>query len=452
VKRDQVGIKAAGQSIYGRVLVLGDTTGVSGESSSMNKPLWFFASLIWIAAASACTSVAESSASVEFSDSAGVKIVHSRGPRWRDGEAWAVSSEPQPTIGVLNGPEEYQLVDVSSAARQSDGDVVVVDRGARTVRLYDREGTFLKTLGGPGSGPGEFQDPGQVLVTAGDSVVVWDNSAYRITRFGPSGELVDVQTLDLGTIAKAVEPPLYPGSMEPLLDGQVLVRLIEKTGKSPPSGFFRPPSGVLRVSGDLSVVDTLELFGDAEQITVDAPWGPFPVVPPQAKQTWITHQGNPPRICVGDQEGPEIVCFGPDGGRTSLRWVSEPASPTEIEVAAWREATVRLYDEKLSRDQVLEMLDQVPVPEVRPAYSQIILDQTGNLWAERGPTAGRALGSVDFLVFDPQGVLLGVVALPPMQVVEIGDDYIMGVYHDELEIEYLQVYELRKRSTSAGNL
>ena len=132
----------------------------SRESWLMRTPLWLFVSLIWIVTASACTSVAESSASVEFSDSAGVRIVHSRGPKWREGEAWSVSAEPRQSIGVVDGPVEYQFVELSSAARRSDGKVVVVDRGTRTVRLYDGEGSFLKTLGGPGSGPGEFQDPG----------------------------------------------------------------------------------------------------------------------------------------------------------------------------------------------------------------------------------------------------------------------------------------------------
>jgi hypothetical protein len=84
------------------------------------------------------------------------------------------------------------------------------------------------------------------------------------------------------------------------------------------------------------------------------------------------------------------------------------------------------------------------MPETRPPYYRILLDNAGNLWAERGPTAGRPGGSVDFLVFDPEGILLGVVALPPIQVLDIGDDYVMGVFRDELEIQYVHLYELRK--------
>jgi hypothetical protein len=152
-----------------------------------------FSVFVAIAAIGACSSADGSSDSVEVSDSAGVTIVESREPQWREGEGWLVSSEPQLTIGMLDGPREYELFDVSAAARQSDGGFVVVDGGAREVRLYDRDGTFVRTLGGPGSGPGEFQDPTRVLVTGADSVIVWDDANYRITRFDSAGEFVGAQ-------------------------------------------------------------------------------------------------------------------------------------------------------------------------------------------------------------------------------------------------------------------
>jgi hypothetical protein len=114
------------------------------------------------------------------------------------------------------------------------------------------------------------------------------------------------------------------------------------------------------------------------------------------------------------------------------------------EIAAWREETVRILDPKLSRDQVLGMLDHVPISKSRPPYETILLDRSGNLWVKLGPTAGATSESVDFLVFDPEGVLLGEVVLPNIQVLEIGDDYVLGVYRDELEIQYVQVHDLVK--------
>jgi hypothetical protein len=416
----------------------------------------------------ACTSAAESHPQAEISDSAGWKIVHSRGSSWAEGRSWIVPVEPKLVLGVLNGPEESQFVEIADAARRSDGSVVVVDQGSRTVRLFGPHGGFRKTLGGPGAGPGEFTDPVSVLVTVGDTVVIWDQARLRATRFTPLGDLAAVQTLDWGKLAtrlgvetaskggesgpKGPGRPsgLFPGPMEPLGDGGFLVRLVEKSGITPRSGGFRPRSGALRISADLSVVDTLMLFGDTEQVVVDAPWGKFSVAPPGARTTHLTHLGPSPRICIGDQEDPEISCFGAGMGKTSLRWDIDPVPLTEDDVSSWREETLRLLDPKLSRDQILEILDQVPLPQSRPPFSQILLDPSGNLWTGLGPTAGGSPGSNDFLVFGPDGILLGLVALPRIRVLDIGRDYVLGVYEDELGIQYIHTYDLRKPSGTKG--
>ncbi len=403
------------------------------------------AALLGVAAITACSSAGGSYTSVEMWDSAGATIVQSHEPTWAEDEAWLVSPEPELTIGLLQGAAEYQLVNVTAAARQSDGDIVLVDGGVREVRLYDHEGTYVRTLGRAGSGPGEFQNPTQVLVSAADSVLVWDNAFYRVSRFDSAGAFASAQSVDRGWIAKAIDPPLYPGSADLLPDGQLVVRLVEKTLlKGGPAAASRPRSGALKVSVDLSRIDTLMFVAGIEQVSVDAPWGQASVVPPLAKRTVTAVGATKARTCIGEQEGPEVVCFGPDASRTIVRWASEPAPVTEREIATWRDTTVAQYTQKLSRDAALQVLNQVPAPTSRPPYARILLDRAGNLWVESGRANGTAPETMDYFVFNPTGAWLGVVALPPIEVLEIGDDYVLGIYRDELDIQYLQVHELVK--------
>jgi len=402
------------------------------------------AALPALLAIAACSSAGGSSAPVELWDSAGVTIVRSHEPTWGESDAWRVSAEPQLKIGVLQGAAEYQLVDVTAAARQSDGDIAVVDSGVREVRLFDRDGTYVRRLGGPGSRPGEFEDPAQVLVAAGDSVIVWDNAFYRASRFDSAGAFAGAQSVDRGSTARAIEPPFYPGKADLLADGQLVVRLVEKSLKGDPAAASRPRSGALKVSADLSRIDTLMFFAGIEQVSVDAPWGRTDVVPPLAKRTVIAVGATSPGICIGDQQGPEIDCFGADASHTIVRWTPEPAPVTEREIAIWRDTIVAQYTQKVSRDAALQVLNRVPNPTARPPYSRIALDRVGNLWVESGRTNGLEPESIEYLVFDPTGALLGAVALPPIEVLEIGDDYVMGVYRDELEVQYLQVHELVK--------
>ena len=71
-----------------------------------------FAVSLGIAVISACTTAGESNAWDEVSANAGVTTVDNHVPQWGKGEAWSVSAEPQVSIGVVDGPAEYQLFDV----------------------------------------------------------------------------------------------------------------------------------------------------------------------------------------------------------------------------------------------------------------------------------------------------------------------------------------------------
>jgi hypothetical protein len=405
-----------------------------------------------IVALAGCVTERPPSPAVTVVDSAGVTVVMSHEAQWNQGGGWTVPAEPRRVIGVLNGSVEYQFFDVAAASRQADGDVVVADAGSHTVRLYSSDGVFKRLLGGAGSGPGEFQRPTQILVRASDSIVVWDDAAYRITKYDSAGTFVGAHTLSRATVAKAVTPPLYPGSTLLLCSGELLIRLIEKSRDSPTASRFRQRSGALRVNPDLAAIDTLMLFGDVEQVLVDSPWGPLALVPALAKNTSIAVQPTEPRVCLGEQEGPEVLCFEPDGSTIAPRWLAGPIAVRvdEREVSAWRETTLELYEQKLRPDDARRLVAQIPVPAVRPEYSELLLDREGNLWVKRGPTASGDAESIEYLVFDRQGVMLGSVLLPPMRILEIGTDYVMGVYEDQLEVQYVQILEIVKPTSTSG--
>lgn len=401
--------------------------------------------LLCCLAAGACTT--GDASTDDMSVAAGVALVISDAPAWGENQRWSVASDPALVIGVLEGAEEYQFVRVVAAARQSDGDLVVADAGTRTVRLYDEAGRFVLNLGTGGSGPGEFQEPAQVMIGPADAIRVWDDAAFRVTRFDADGALTGVDVVGRAGVAKALDPPLYPGSAQLLPGGDLVVRLVEKIGKTK-SQFStepsRPRSGALLVSADVSEIDTLMLFGDAETVSVASVFGPLPIVPPLARTTQITIHGKEDRACIGEQAAPEIMCFGPGDARMVLRWSDEARAVRPEEVAAWREATMEDYQLKLSRDDAARLVDQVVPAEVRPPYSSLLLDHSGHLWVERGPTEERGAETVDYMVFDPAGALLGVVPLPPLEVLEIGDDYVVGVYRDEFGVQYLGVFDLRR--------
>lgn len=60
-------------------------------------------------------------------------------------------------IGAVNGPAELLFSDIAGGRILEDGNVVLVDSASREVRLFGYDGSLLRSQGGEGQGPGEFE-------------------------------------------------------------------------------------------------------------------------------------------------------------------------------------------------------------------------------------------------------------------------------------------------------
>jgi len=89
---------------------------------------------------------------------------------------------PETAIGELDGPDEYLFGSVRSIAVDDDHNVYVLDGQARHVRAYDSEGTYLRTLGRDGEGPGEFKVPIGLAISEG-RLLVRDPANGRVQLF-----------------------------------------------------------------------------------------------------------------------------------------------------------------------------------------------------------------------------------------------------------------------------
>ena len=102
-----------------------------------------------------------------------------------------------------------------------------------------------------------------------------------------------------------------------------------------------------------------------------------------------------------------------------------------------------------TRQRVADVFEEMPIPETFPAYSDIRLDALGNLWVEEYDRPGDERGA--WAVFDVHGTWLGPVEFPlGFDPLDIGADYVLGRWRDELDVDHVQLYELRKPSGDAS--
>jgi hypothetical protein len=148
---------------------------------------------------------------------------------------------------------------------------------------------------------------------------------------------------------------------------------------------------------------------------------------------------------VGTQDSYEVAVYNTAGAlETSVRLDRANAPVTAADIAAhadWLLQQVPDAAETPSRDDVI---DQDNLPETMPSFGAIAVDDDGNLWVEDYRFDGSP-HQPRWAVFAADHRFLGHVALPrDFQVHHIGGDFVLGVWHDDMDVEHLRLYGIVK--------
>jgi DNA-binding beta-propeller fold protein YncE len=85
-------------------------------------------------------------------------------------------------------PEPLELFGPRSIAVDADDNVWVTDTGNKRILKFDSDGNFLAQYGGPGNGPGQFDEPVGIAIAPSGEILVADAWNRRIQRFSPEFE------------------------------------------------------------------------------------------------------------------------------------------------------------------------------------------------------------------------------------------------------------------------
>jgi hypothetical protein len=68
--------------------------------------------------------------------------------------------------------------------------IVIANAGTSELRYHDARGSWLRSVGGQGEGPGEFRTLTNIWRMRGDTLLAWDTRLRRLSFFAPGGEFV----------------------------------------------------------------------------------------------------------------------------------------------------------------------------------------------------------------------------------------------------------------------
>lgn len=335
---------------------------------------------------------------------------------WGDSAEWRLEEDLRLGTADDAGPEVFgQVRDLEV---DELGRIYVLDNQAKEVRVFGTDGRHLRTLGGPGGGPGEMENPNGVAWDPAGRLWVADPRNARYAVFDTAGSLVGHRPRPVtswgwrwnGVIAD--DWHLYETGFRRTSDGQ-------------------NTSVLLRIDTTGVVVDTLpfpQYRADFYQVRT-ATAGMSSTVPFSPRlHALVDHGGT---LWSGVSDRYRLV-------RQSLRGdtlliVDREHRPVPVTSAE--------RDEALSGDGFRRMremggeVDPGRIPPNKPAFGGVTIDDPQHLWV-RAVTANEDETYLD--VFDPEGRYLGRLRSPyELDFFRVRGDAVYAIVTDDLDVQYV---------------
>lgn len=342
------------------------------------------------------------------------------------------------TLGKLDGADHEILSGVRGVAFDADGNLHLLDGDNHRVLVFDSEGTFVRSMGTPGEGPGELQFPMAIAVLPDDRIAIYDMARSSISAFRKDGEY-DANYLVADRLGASA-------SLYPTADGAVTFTGSQFGMPDPSQGMpdeipeSVPALRLMLADGEQAVEFTripappmtMRTGGSGNNVSIriEAP----PRFTPGVRWTGLPDGA----IAYADGGGYVVKVVDPSGNelRTMTRGLSErPTSESDRDAARDRlrnqletgDGVISVSSsnnggrtstsfstgarEAMPESEIQSRLDDMQFAETIPVIRGVSTDFDGQLWIERyGEPAGEGTGPIDLVTADGRylGTLEGV--------------------------------------------
>lgn len=349
-------------------------------------------------------------------------------------------------VGKEEGTEEESFGRIGFVLGTADGGLLVHDTQAPAVRLFDAQGTYVRTLGGKGGGPGEYNQINGIVQLPDERIVIWDASGSRLNFYSPSG--------DFQSTSRAPHTGWFSQNMlfSDATGNLYAFGILERE----PTDFTRSKNGYVRMDGAGQVTDSIPTILWREPIpalvarteggmsAASVPFAPGNASRLRTDGGLVSGPGDPYTLYLTGGALTKPV-------RIEREHQPVPVSSTEADE---RRASIMAM---MERNQPGWKWDGAPIPTNKPAYRGLSVGDDGRIWvlisspaeripADEMPPVREGAPPTPQLttreptvydVFSPSGMLLGRVA-PPRRTRIYGSNgrHVWGVMRDSTDVEY----------------
>jgi hypothetical protein len=320
-------------------------------------------------------------------------------------------------LGTRNAEAQFSLA--AAATRLSNGSLAVGDAYDAVVRVFSPTGSLVRTIGGRGRGPTEFQSAAWVdQCSQGDSLFVWDALEMQMS-------VID----SAGTIVRHFRLPSPPATARCSRSG--IIALLKM-----PSNFRRPTP-----SGDNPMYRAELILVNTEGATI-ASLGEIPVGEARPLGPVTRIAVNAEHVVVGTADSPAFDIYDVHGAlKGTVRFGSESRKATQKHHDAAIDAMAKGLTDRADREALKEYLSKMPRPENLPAYTNLFISDEGTIFGVTSPPGEPT----ELHAVSSSGQSLGRITFPiELRVLDVTESYVVGTYEREDGEQHVVTYRLNR--------
>lgn len=340
-------------------------------------------------------------------DSAGVAIV--TGPATDVALPWSFT-ELYRLGGADSGAQSFTRAIASYVATNGTNHIAVLDRDNRNqIHVFDSSGTWVRTVGAEGRGPGEMEFPQSVRMSADGSLLVYDIMKRALIRWDGSGEILsEIRLLRPGGVNTVV----------PVGNGELYVAMF--------------------TTDSAARITRLERWAASDTVVVDSLVGPPPKMvrfscvglsmPPlfTGELAWAVN----PKSVATTTQSTYVIAILQNGKmvRSIRRDIPQIAAVPEDAAKLYPEGLKVVFEGGGCVTPSKEVGEKLGVAPTLPLVRQMIFDPAGRMWVERY-TFKDEVPMVD--VFDAEGQYVGTANNRTLPLGFLGTDKVLFPIEDD---------------------
>lgn len=373
---------------------------------------------------------------------------------------YRLSDQPLLQIGSAAGDGEVAFHGITGAVRLPSGHIVVANSGAWELKFFDPHGGFLAVAGRYGDGPGDFRSLSRIGALREDRVAAVDRLVGRVSVFSSDGVLERTYNVSqvLGGVGRGTE---WYG----FLANGTLVGVETVAGRGTEARYGDYPTSALVYKVPIVQPVLIDSLGQAVPFARTMPGdetlsemrmssedgmmrvGGVRTVMPFLNSAAVAVRGS--SVAVGHTSASPITLYSAQGRpRAFFALEMESLEDPEGKRRAWIDDRTSGFGDRgvrrIWRARYEEFMSATPAS--LPAFKSLLLQEGGNVWVEVFDPSADANTPSRWIVQDPFNVgdfEDAIVELPPgFRPYDIGSDYVLGEWRDELGVEFVQMYGL----------